>query len=169
MIMGKFKNFRYLQDLVGWAVKALARISAVCLVAVMLVFVGNIIFRAFGRPILGTYEVIKLCMVPVIAFAIGYTALMQGHVVIEVVITLFQKRARTIFAVITTGFSMVIWALIAWKSTGFAITQWAMGETTEQLDLPVPLFRIIWAIGVFVLVLVLCVDLVRVLKGQGNR
>jgi TRAP-type C4-dicarboxylate transport system permease small subunit len=168
-MMGKLNNLKYLQDLLGKGMKVLVGISVVCLLAVMLVFVGNIVFRWFGKPLLGTYEVIKLCMVPVIAFAIGYTALVHGHVVIEVVITLFKKRVRTIFAVITTVFSIAIWALVAWKSAGFAISKWAMGETTEQLDLPVPLFRIIWAVGLFVLVLVLCVELGRVLKRQGDR
>ena len=167
--MGKFEDLMSLQDLLGRVVKVLAGIGVVCLLAVMLAFVGNIIFRAFGKPILGTYEVVKFFMVPVIAYAIGYTALMRGHVVIEVVIARFPKRARTIFAAITTLFSLAIWTLMVWKSTEFAVIKWARGETTEQLELPIPLFRMIWAVGLLVLVLVLCVELARVLKGQRDR
>lgn len=167
--MGKLGDIMYLQDFFSRVVKVLVGIGVVFLVAVMLIFVGNIISRAFGKPILGTFEMVNFCMVPVIAFAIGYTALMRGHVVVEVVINLFQTRTRTIFAAITTLFSLAIWALIAWKSTEFAIGQWAGGEVTEQLALPTPLFRMIWAFGLLVLVLVLCVELARALKGQGDR
>ncbi len=167
--MSKFGDIMYLVEFFSRIVKVLAGIGVVCLLAVMLVFVGNVIFRAFGRPILGTYEVVKFFMVPVIAFAIGYTALMRGHVVVEVVIARFQKRARTIFAAVTTLFSLAIWALITWKSTEFAIKKWGRGEITEQLAIPIPFFRMIWAFGLLLLVLVLCVEMARALKGQGDR
>ena len=165
--MGKFRN--YLPNLLDGIMKVLVGTGVVCLLAVMLVFVGNIISRSFGKPILGTYEVIRLCMVPVIAFALGYTALKQGHIVIEIVLALFRKRARKIFAAISALLSLFIWALIAWRSTEFAFIKWGRGETTEQLSLPVPLFRMIWAGGLLVLVLVLCFQLVQSLKGQRDR
>jgi TRAP-type C4-dicarboxylate transport system permease small subunit len=158
-----------LQQFFSKVMKVLVGIGVVSLVAVMLVFVGNIISRTFGKPILGTYEVIKFGMVPVITVAIGYTALMRGHIMIEVLVERFQKRTRTICAAITTFFSLAIWALITWKSTEFGIIKWGRGEVTEQLELPVPLFRMIWSVGLLFLVVVLCVELARVLKGQGDQ
>lgn len=152
-----------------WVMKVLLGIGAASLLAAMLVFVSNIIFRAFGKPIPGTYEMIGVCMVPVIAFAIGYTALVGGHVAIDIVIKRLQKRSQTICAFITTLLSIAFWALVAWKSTEFGLRQWTIGETTLQLLLPMSLFRMIWAFGLWVLVFALCVELARVAKGQKNR
>ena len=158
----------HLRDFYSWVVKVLVGIGVGFLLAVMLVFVGNVIFRGLGKPILGTYEMISFCMVPVISFAIGYTALTGGHVVVDVVFALLHRRVRKVLGAITTSLSIAFWTLTAWKSTEFAMRQWARGETTEQLALPIPLFRMIWAFGLYFLVLVLCIQLIQGRRRRGD-
>jgi len=152
--------------LLGGIVKAALGIGVISMLGVMLVVVANIISRIFGKPILGALEIASLCLVPTIAFALCYTAFSQAHIVVDILTSRLKKEGAilAILSFITALLSLVYWALMAWKSTGEAIGQWAIKEATEVLKLPVPPFRLVWAVGLWIFVLVLCADLVRTLK-----
>ncbi len=127
-------------------------IGVIFMLGTMLIIVANIISRIFGNPILGTLEVTSLCLVPAIAITLGYAAFTQTHVVVDIVTSHLKKRGiiSTTLALITAFCSIVFWALVAWRSTEYAIGQWSIRETTEVLKLPVPPFRLIWGIGLWI-------------------
>jgi TRAP-type C4-dicarboxylate transport system permease small subunit len=146
-------------------------IGVIFMLGVMLVVVANIVSRLLGRPILGTLEIASLCLVPTIAFAIAYTGLTQSHIVVDILTSRLKKRRTlsTALSFLTALLSLVFWALMAWKSTDFAAGQWTIREATEVLKLPVSLFRWVWAAGLWIFVLVLCADVIRILKKRTDR
>lgn len=154
----------YFANFVGRISKALSVIGVCCMVGMMLVVVANIISRFFDVPILGTYEAVELAAVPMVAFALGYCALTQNHVVVSIVLTRLRQSVRTILGVVTTLLSLGIWVLIAWQGAKYARQQWLVGEGTYVMGWPIYPLRYVFVLGVIVFCLVLFVDLFKALR-----
>ena len=147
----------------------LAVIGSVCMVAVMVTIVSNVILRFFGESILGTFEIVELLIVVMVAFALGYTAIKQGHVAVTIITSRLSQPVRTIFAIITTFLSLGIWGLIIWQGTEFAWVKWLVPEVTYLLRWPVPPFRFAFVLGAIILFLVLLTDLFRTLREASRK
>jgi TRAP-type C4-dicarboxylate transport system permease small subunit len=146
-------------------------IGVVFMLGTMLTIVANIISRSFGKPILGALEIASLCLVPASAITIGYAAFAGSHVTVDILTSTLKKRRiiSTTLSLLTTVCSIAFWGLVAWESTNYAIGQWTIREATEVLKLPVAPFRMIWAIGLWILVFVLCTNVTRFLKNEAKE
>jgi TRAP-type C4-dicarboxylate transport system permease small subunit len=107
---------------------------------------------------------VELGAVPMVAFALGYCALTQSNVVMDVVFTRLPHPVRTVLTVVTTFLSLGIWVLIAWQSAKSAIQQHLVGEITIIMKWPVYPLRYIFVLGAILLCLVLFVDLSKALR-----
>ncbi|MGZ3557966.1 MAG: TRAP transporter small permease, partial [Thermodesulfobacteriota bacterium] len=81
--------------------KILSYIGAVALTFMMLLTVADVILRAGGRPILGTYEIVAFSLAIVIGFTIPQVSLDRGHVFMEIVLDKVSKRSKTILNTFT--------------------------------------------------------------------
>ena len=142
--------------------------GAFSLVGIMLVVVANIISRVFKVPILGTYEIVELAAVPMVAFALGYCALMQGHVFMSMIIDRLSQPVRRVLSVVTTFLTLGTWVLIAWQVAKYARQQWLAGEATYIMNWPVYPLRYVFFLGVMVLCLLLSLDLFKALR-EGRK
>jgi TRAP-type C4-dicarboxylate transport system permease small subunit len=135
-------------------------IAAGVLVGVIALVVVSIITRRFGWALPGSYELVELLIPVAVGFALAYTALMKGHVLVDIVISRFSQRVQTIAAVFTSFLGMGILAAIVWAGAKLLQERWFV-ERTDELSVPFAPFRIVWLCGLSLFCLLLFIDLVK--------
>ena len=143
-------------------------IGAAFLTGMMVLIVANIIYRLFGHVIAGSYEIASLMIVVTVAFALGYAAVHQSHIVVKIVVARFPQRWQSILGVLMSLISLATWAVIALASYNVLSQRW-LTEVTDLLDIPYLPFRIIFVVGLVILCLVYITDLVRALSQVVKR
>lgn len=69
-------------------------IAGLALVVMLIITLSEVILRSFGKPILGSYEIISFTGGIVIGFAIPYTSWKRGHIYVDFLINKFSKKKR---------------------------------------------------------------------------
>lgn len=144
-------------------------LSVGSLIGIMLLVVANIIARFFGTVIIGTIELVELMIVVTVAFALGYSAQRQSHVVVKVVVSRFSPRVQAILKIFTSALSIGVCALIVWASAGIMYERALLGEETELLKVPSFPFRFIWVFGLILFCFVLLIDLCKAISGAARK
>ena len=94
--------------------RGLACVAGISLVTMVLVTVGEMVFRMFGKPMAGTVETIGWLAAVTTAFALGYTQIHQGHVSID----LFTRRLGPMLQVMVSMLvyltSTVLFVIVTW-------------------------------------------------------
>jgi len=143
-------------------------IGAAFLTGMMVLIVANIIYRLFGHVIPGSYEISTLMIVVAVAFALGYAAVHNSHIVVKIVVTRLPQRWQAILTVLMSLISLATWAVIAFASYNVLSQRW-LTEMTDLLDIPYLPFRMIFVLGLAILCLIYITDLVRALRGVLKR
>jgi len=143
-------------------------IGAAFLTGMMVLIVANIIYRLFGHVIPGSYEISTLMIVVAVAFALGYAAVHNSHIVVKIVVARFSQRWQSILGVLMSLISIGTWAVIAWASYNVLSQRW-LTEMTDLLDIPYLPFRMIFVLGLVVFCLVYVTDLVNALRQVVKR
>ena len=102
----------------------------------MLLTCTDVILRYFRRPVPGTYELVCFLGAVAVAFSLAHTSVERGHVSVSFVVQLFPKRIQDLIACVTTGFGLLLFALIAWQSVIYANDLRMSGEVSLTLELP---------------------------------
>src|SRR4030042_6799530 len=92
--------------------KILSYIGGAALTFMMCLTVADVLLRAWGRPILGTYEVVSLTLAIVIGFSIPKVSLDRGHVYMEIVLEKLSKRVRSIMNTFTRMLGLILFAFV---------------------------------------------------------
>lgn len=154
---------KYFANFVGRISGLGMAVGAVSLVGIMLLVVANIITRLCGSAIMGTFELINFMIVVTVAFALGYTALKKGHIVVEIVTSRFSPRVQAILEILTSIIGLGFWAVIAW-ATVMLMVESGFEEQTELLELSYLPFRSIFVLGLMLFFSVLLVNLYKALR-----
>jgi TRAP-type C4-dicarboxylate transport system permease small subunit len=135
-------------------------IAGVALTAVMVLTGCDIVGRAFGHPVPGTFEIVCFCGAAVIGFSMPATSFARKHVVIDMFKTGFALH------VLTRLLGIGLLALIGYSLARMALKLRAAGETTAVLGLP--FYPVVWAMSAafFVTCLVLIAD---IFKSRGEK
>ena len=144
-LMSLFSLFSYIFETV----------SGIALIAAMVLTGCDIIGRALGHPVPGTFEIVCFCGAVLITFALPSVSLARKHVVIDLFKTGF------IFHVFTRLLGIGILGLIGYSLARMAIKLQTSGETTAVLTLPS--YPVVWAMSVafFVTCLILICDIFK--------
>lgn len=155
---------RQFSRFVNSVVKLAAEGGIYALMAMMLVVVGNVVCRFFRVFIQGsTYDLVELMAVVLVSFAVAYTALTGGHIIIRILISRLWPRTQAILEAFTSVLGLGIWAVAAWAGARFAWEMWLKGEEFPVVGVSVALFRYVWVLGLILLCLVLLLDLSKAL------
>jgi TRAP-type C4-dicarboxylate transport system permease small subunit len=152
---------RIIRKLTSWG----EVVSGMFLLGIMILVVTNIIVRLFGGAVRGTYELVEMGIIFTASLAIVYTALMNAHVVVNLVTNVLSNRWRAVMSGINSILCIFLWGTVAYMSILFAI-QKGLGENTDQLGISILPCRIIWIYGMISLVGVYLLDLIYALKGK---
>lgn len=127
------------------------------LIPMMLLTTGDVIVRAtLARTIPGALEMATCMLAIFILLGLAYTQQVKGHVRVSFLITRLPPRVQPIVEIATILLSLFIISIVVWQ--GWII---GMKETTvsDYLRIPESPFRLLVAVGGFLLCLELLIDL----------
>lgn len=146
--------------------KILSTIGGAALTFMMFLTVADVLLRAWGRPILGTYELVSLTLAIVIGFSIPKVSLDRGHVYMEIVLEKLSKRDRAIMNTFTRLLGIILFAIIAYNLFLIGNEFHISGEVSSTLKLP--FFPISYFVGVccFIECFVFMFDIAKIWRGK---
>jgi len=154
-LSGKVKGLSHLLD----------KLAGICVFAVMLLIVSNIIFRVvFSKPILGTYELVGFLTALGIALALAYCAFHDGHIAVSFILERFSKKIQAVINVLTNTAALLFWSMTVWYMGKFAHTMMVKGMVSPSAEIPIYPFIYLVALGLLGLCLVLFFKLLTALK-----
>lgn len=144
----------------------LNKIAGAALTLMMFLTVADVLMRAGGRPILGTYEIVGLLLALVIGFGIPRVSLDRGHVYMEFLLERLPRRNKDIMNVFTRLLCIFLFLLIGYNLFSIGNEFHASGEVSPTLKLP--FFPVAYAVGVccFLECLVFVFDIWKIWRGQ---
>jgi len=154
--------FRILQS-VG---KILNYIGGAALTFMMFLTVADVLLRAGGHPILGTYELVSLTLAIVIGFTIPKVSLDRGHVYMEILLEKLSKRDKAIMNTFTRILALILFAIIGYNLLLIGKEFHLSGEVSSTLKLP--FFPISYFVGLccFIECFVFLFDIVKIWRGE---
>jgi TRAP-type C4-dicarboxylate transport system permease small subunit len=115
---------------------ALNWIAGAAVTFMMLLTVADILLRAGGRPIIGTFEVVSLLLAIVIAFGIPQVSLDRGHVNMDFLLDRLSEKGRKIMNTLTRLGCLILFAFIGGNLFNVAARFKASGEVSATVQLP---------------------------------
>jgi TRAP-type C4-dicarboxylate transport system permease small subunit len=127
------------------------------IIPLMLLTTGDIIGRKFfSKTIPGTFEISEYILAIFILLGAAYTQQVKGHVGVDFLTSRLSTRVRMLCEIITTLLSLFIIAIVIWQG-------WLEGirerTVSDMLRIPQYPFRLLVALGGFLLWLELLIDL----------
>jgi TRAP-type C4-dicarboxylate transport system permease small subunit len=127
------------------------------IIPLMLLTTGDILGRKFfSKTIPGTFEISEYILATFILLGAAYTQQVKGHVGVDFLTSRISPRVRIACEIITTLLSLFIIAIVIWYG-------WLEGirerTVSDMLRIPQYPFRILVAVGGFLLWLELLIDL----------
>jgi TRAP-type C4-dicarboxylate transport system permease small subunit len=146
--------------------KVLNVIGGSALTFMMFLTVADVIMRAFGRPILGTYEIVGLSLALVIGFGIPKVSMDRGHVYMEFVVDKLPKNWKSIMHTFTRVLCIILFIIIGYNLFSVGNEFHTSGEVSPTLKLP--FFPVAYGVGVccFIECLVFVNDIIKIWRGQ---
>ena len=127
----------------------LALLGGWVLLAASVVTVADALLRKlFSRPIQGTFEATELLLAVIIFFAMPYTGLTDGHVVLDLGTSRLSRRAQHVIIGLNALFVAVFLAFVARQLGVLAAEYGRTGRTTITMRIPVyPVIAIVTVAG----------------------
>jgi len=141
--------------------KGLTFFAGLALIAMMLVTVGEMVLRMFGRPMAGTIEVIAWLAAVTTAFALGYTQINRGHVSIGLFINRLTPRIRALVNTLVYLVATILFAIITWHVFLHAGVLKQSGSLSETMKVIVYPWVYLTSLGCAGLTLALVVDFMK--------
>ncbi len=134
-----------------------AYIGMAFIIPLMLLTTGDIVGRKFfSKTIPGTFEISEYILAVFILLGAAYTQQVKGHVGVDFLTSRLSPRVRNVCEIITTVLSMFIIGIVVWQGWAEGIIERAV---SDQLRIPQYPFRLLVAVGGFLLWLELLIDL----------
>ncbi len=146
--------------------KILDMIGGAALTFMMLLTVADVLMRAMGHPIVGTYEVVALSLALVIGFTIPKVSLDRGHIRVDLVIEKVSKRTRDLLNIFTRLVCLLLFLIITYNLFAVANELRASGEVSPTIQLPA--YPVAYGVAVccFIECLVFVLDIVKIGTGD---
>ncbi len=141
-------------------------IAGLALTFIITLTTADVVLRAFGKPILGTYEIVAICGGVVIGFVTPSTSWMRGHISMDFLVNKLPHQARNLLNIITRCVGIGLFLMISWNALVIGTVFRADGEVTSTLQLP--LYPIVYGLAVcfFMLSIVLFCDVLKIIGGS---
>jgi TRAP-type C4-dicarboxylate transport system permease small subunit len=146
--------------------KILNYIGSAALAFMMLLTVADVVMRAFGRPIIGTYEIVGLSLALVVGFTIPKVSYERGHVFMEVVLERLQQRNKNILNTFTRILCIILFVMIGYNLFLAGNEFHMSGEVSPTIQ--IPFYPLAYGVGIccFIECLVFVNDIVNIWRGQ---
>lgn len=141
-------------------------IAGTALTFIMLLTVSDVVLRYFGRPIVGTFEIVGMGGAVAIGFGIPVTSFFRGQIFVDFFIQKLPKVGQNVVNFITRLAGIVLFLWIGYNLFIYANDLFQSGEVS--LTRQIPFYPIGYGIGVccFLQCLVFIGDIVKIFGGQ---
>ncbi|MDD4230756.1 MAG: TRAP transporter small permease [Dehalococcoidales bacterium] len=159
-----------LKKISGWLNQGFNWVAGAGLVIMLALTVADVIaIKIFSSPIPGAIELVSFLGVVVVAFALGYTQQLKGHIQVEFFVTRLPEKIRDIFGVLVSLIGITLFALLAWRSFEYARVLQLAGEVS--MTQRIPFYPFVYAIGVCCIpvCLQLLIELINYLKRMAGK
>jgi TRAP-type C4-dicarboxylate transport system permease small subunit len=116
--------------------RSLLLISGLTLAFMLLFTLTDVVMRAFGKPIVGDFEVISFLGAVVVGFAIPYTTLLKAHVMVDFLIEKLPKNVSDGMQVATRVMGIALFLWISWNFVDMSLDLIRSKEVTPVFRLP---------------------------------
>lgn len=142
--------------------KVLNTIASAALIFMMCITVADVLSRAGGHPIMGTYETVGLLGAIVIGFAVPFASCERGHIYMEFLVDRLPKGQRDILNIFTRLLCIALFLFIGYNLFQVGADFYKAGEVTPTLKLP--FFPVAYGLGIccFIECLVFACDIVKI-------
>jgi len=144
-------------------------ISGVVLAFMMAVTLADIILRLFGKPIVGSVEIITFSGAVVVGFAIPYTSWKRAHVYVDFLTEKLSPNAKRIMELFTKSAGILLFLFIGYNFIIYGLDLKRTGEVSPSFKLPFYPIPFGLAVASFLESLTLFIDLQKVFKGGENE
>ena len=162
-----------IEKTVRFIIEACGIIGVVILLAMMMMTVFDVILRYFfSKPIIGSMEISVVLMVCVVFLGIGWCALKDGHISVDIITGKLSKRSRALLNGFDNIVTLVLALIIAWRSFIEALSAKEMEVTSPILGIPRYPFVFVTSFGFFLLfsaALILFLKNIRSVKDPENK
>jgi len=141
----------------------------VLIALVLLITVDVTLRRAFNSPLTFSYEIIEFGLVIVVWGSVLYSTARERHISIDVLVSRLPAKARQFLRLIFDFVSAVALLLIGWQSITYAIRLRDAQNVSPTLDIPIYPFVLIVALGAILAGLILLVNFIDSVRGEGKR
>ena len=141
--------------------EGLAWAAAALLGAMMLFSVADMVMRAFGVTVAGSYEVIGWLSAAAMALALGTVQRHKGHVAMELVVVKMGRRSRALTEALMALVSLALFAVVAFYVARYGRVLHETGSLSETLRIIVYPWVYVVGLGCAGLTLALLVDFLR--------
>jgi TRAP-type C4-dicarboxylate transport system permease small subunit len=157
-----------LLQIVSTVNKPLTVVAGSALGFIISITVADVVLRAFGRPIPGTFELVCLAGGVLICFSIPITSWARSQIQVEFLVMKFPLGIRKVVNVVTKCLGIGLFLLIAWNVLLLGNELRESGEVSIVLRLP--FYPVAYAIGLccFFQCLVLLCDIVKIVGGKNE-
>lgn len=157
--------------LVGTILQRLCSLAAfvgvAAILALMLLTVVTVVFRAIGIAFPGTYSLSMLLLIPAVSFALAYAAMQGEHTRVTLFVDRIKSdRIRLGVHGVMTFLGSLFWVAIAWATIREAIRRGAQNELSPIINVPVAPFRWAMAAAIILLCAVLLYQAIQLLRGK---
>jgi TRAP-type C4-dicarboxylate transport system permease small subunit len=154
-----------LSKFLGVASKILNLIGGSALTFMMFLTVADVLMRAGGHPITGTYEIVGLSLALVIGFGIPRVSMDRGHVYMEFIVDRLSPRFKAAMNIFTRVLCIGLFILIGYNLFGVGNEFHTSGEVSPTLKLP--FFPVAYGVGIccFIECFVFIRDIIRIWRG----
>lgn len=118
-------------------VLGLAFVAGAGTVAMMAVTCADVVARAFGHPIKGSYDIVRLLSLITLSCALPYTTAVKGHVAVEFFFNRFPPPARLVVDSIMRVLTIGLFVLLAVQGVKYGQSLKVSGEVMLTLGWPV--------------------------------
>ncbi len=153
-------------DLLRSVSKFLNIVAGIAVTFMMLLTVTDVLLRAGGHPIIGTFEIVSLLLALVIGFGIPQVSLDRGHVYMDFLLEKLSNKSRKVMNTFTRLLCAALFALIGYNLFSVGARFHASGEVSPTIM--IPFYPVAYGVAICCL-LECCVflfDVVRIWRGQ---
>lgn len=143
-------------------------LAIVALAAMMLLIFFDVIFRCFGYPIRGAFDVVGLLGVAVVAIPIAYTQTVGGHISIGFISDRFPKGMKRVIDSANCILNLSVYVLLVWQCSLYGKKLWSVGRVSETVQIPLFPFPYLMAFSCGLMCLVLCGEFYSLIR-RGER
>jgi TRAP-type C4-dicarboxylate transport system permease small subunit len=143
-------------------------VAAAALTLMMFLTVIDVLLRATGKPIVGTYEIVSLLMAIVIGFAIPQMSLDKAHVYMEIGLERLSPRNQRIMNTFTRLLCIGLFLFIGYNLIMVGSEFHMSGEVSPTLRLP--FYPVAYGVGVccFLECFVFILEIVNMWGGENE-